>query len=174
LGDDAPKAIPVNPEPETERERRSSFPGAFAAGLVIVFVVVASVVLLSRYAHSRQTAAASAKLPFEPAERAYAGSIQFGNIQMARATNLLNQEFTYVNGTITNGGARSIGGLSVIMEFRDPFNQVVLRDSEQLIGTANAPLAAGQHRDFQITLEHVPAEWNQQAPTFRVTGLLLQ
>jgi hypothetical protein len=165
----------VNPEPETERERRSSFPGAFVAGLVIVFVVVVSVVLLSRYAHSRQTAAALAKLPFGPAEQAYAGSIQFGNIQMARATNLLNQEFTYVNGTITNGGARSIGGLSLIMEFRDPFNQVVLRDSEQLIGMANAPpLAAGQHRDFQITLEHVPAEWNQQAPTFRVTGLLLQ
>ena len=162
------------PEPETEREERSSFPGAFLAGLVLVFIVVGCVVLLSRYAHSRQTAAASAKLPFGPAEQAYAHSIQFGNIQMARATNLLNQEFTYVNGTMTNGGARSIAGLTVVMEFRDPFNQVVLRDAEQLIRTANAPLGPGQHRDFQITLEHVPAEWNQQVPTFRVTGLLLQ
>lgn len=164
----------MDPEPETARERRSSFPGAFLAGLVIVFIVVGCVVLLSRYAHSRQTAAALAKLPFGPAEQAYAGSIQFGNIQMARATNLLNQEFTYVNGTMTNGGTRSIVALNVIMEFRDPFNQVVLRDTEQLVGTANAPLGPGQHRDFQITLEHVPAEWNQQVPTFRATGLLLQ
>lgn len=164
----------MDPEPETVRERRSSFPGAFLAGLVIVFIMVGCVVLLSRYTHSRQTAAASAKLPFGPAEQAYVGSIQFGNIQMARATNLLNQEFTYVNGTMTNGGARSIVALNVIMEFRDPFNQVVLRDTEQLIGTANAPLGPGQHRDFQITLEHVPAEWNQQVPTFRATGLLLQ
>ena len=164
----------MDPEPQTEREERSSFPVAFLAGLVIVFIVVGCAVLISRYAHSRQTAAASAKLPFGPAEQAYAGNIQFGNIQMARATNLLNQEFTYVNGTMTNGGARSIGRLSVVMEFRDPFNQVVLRESEQLIGRGNAPLAGEQHRDFQITLEHVPAEWNQQVPTFRVTGLLLE
>jgi hypothetical protein len=161
-------------EPTSDRPEPSGFPGAFAAGLVIVFVVVAGAVLVSRYVHSRQIASAAAKLPFGSAEQAYAGSIQFGNIQMARATNLLNQEFTYVNGTVTNGGMRSIHGLSVIMELRDPFNQVVLRDTEQLIGIANAPLDAGQHRDFQITLEHVPAVWNQQVPSFRVTGLLLE
>jgi hypothetical protein len=164
----------MDPEPATDREGRSGFPAAFVAGLVIVFTIVGCVVLISRYFHSRQTAAASTSLPFGSAEQAYAGSIHFGNIQMARATNLLNQEFTYVNGTMTNAGTRSIHGLSVIMEFRDPFNQVVLRDTEQLIGGANVPLDAGQQRDFQITLEHVPAEWNQQVPTFRVAGLLLQ
>jgi hypothetical protein len=164
----------MDPEPAASQKERSSFPAAFVAGLVIVFVVVTCVVLITRSFHSRQVASVSAKLPFGPEEQAYAKNIRFGNIQMARATNLLNQEFTYVNGTMTNGGTRSIRALVVTIEFRDPFNQVVLRDTEQLMGPANAPLGPGQQRDFQITLEHVPADWNQQVPSFRVTGLILQ
>ncbi len=165
----------MDPEPtELGREERSGFPAAFVAGLAVVLIVFGCIVLISRYSHSRQVASASAKLPFGPAEQAYASNIQVGNILMARATNLLNQEFTYVSGTITNGGTRTVRGLVVVMEFRDPFNQVVLRDTEQLIPPGSAPLGPGQQRDFQITLEHVPAQWNQQVPSFRVTGLLLQ
>lgn len=156
------------------REKESRFPGAFLAGFVIVAIAVACIVAVSRYSHLHEAQAVSAKLPFGPQEQAYAANIQFGNIRMARATNLLNQEFTYVNGTMTNGGSRSIRALRVTMEFHDPFNQVILRDSEQLINPTNAQLDGGQQREFQIMLEHVPAEWNQQVPTFRVIGLLLQ
>lgn len=161
-------------EPTTGRKEGSGFPAAFMAGLVVVFIVVACAVLASRYTRSRESAAAAVKLPFGPVEQAYAGNIHFDNIQMSRATNLLNQQFTYVAGTMTNAGPRPIRALAVAMEFRDPFNQVVLRDAEQLIEPANPPLGAGEHRDFQITLEHIPVEWNQQYPTFRVTGLILE
>jgi hypothetical protein len=164
----------VDPEPSIQQDEPSRFPTAFIAGLVVVFIVVCCAVAISRYAHSRETAAAAVKLPFGTAEQAYAPSIHFDNIQMARATNLLNQEFTYVGGAMTNGGSRSVAAMQINLEFRDPFNQVVLRDSELLITRTNAPLAAGDHRDFQITLEHIPVEWNQQTPVFRVTGLILQ
>jgi hypothetical protein len=164
----------MEPEPTTRRDKGGRFPAAFVAGLVIVFFVVACVVGLSRYAHSRQSAAATAKLPFGPGEQAYANNIHFDGITMARATNLLNQEFTYVSGTTTNAGSRSIRTLEVTMEFHDPFNQVILRDAEQLVTSTNSPLGAGEHRDFQVTLEHIPAQWNQQYPTFRITGLVLQ
>lgn len=166
----------MNREPGTDGEERSGFPVAFVAGLVIVAIAGACVVLLSRHSSTRQAAAAaaSAKLPFGPAEQAYASNIQFGGIGLARATNLLRQEFTYVGGTITNNGGRSIRALVVVIEFHDPFNQVVLRDAPQLIGLRSTPLGPGQHRDFEVTLERVPAQWNQQVPTFRVTGLVLQ
>jgi hypothetical protein len=160
-------------KPTSDREGRG-FPSAFLAGLVVVFIVFGSIVLLSRYSHSRQTATMSAKLPFGAAERAYAKNIQFGNIGMARARNLLNQEFTYVGGVMTNSGTRTVRALTVVIEFRDPFNQVVLRDTEQLITAANAPLGAGQNRRFEVTLDQVPAEWNQQDPSFSITGLLLK
>lgn len=161
-------------EPTGGREERRPFPAAFVAGLVVVAIVVACAVGISRYAHSRESAAAAVKLPFGPAEQAYASNLHFDNIQMSRATNLLNQVFTYVNGTMTNAGPRTVGVMEVTLEFHDPFNQVVLRETEQLIARANAPLGPGGHRDFQITLEHIPVEWNEQNPTFRVTGLVLQ
>lgn len=167
----------MEPEPGTEsivNRDGPRFPAAFIAGLIVVFIVVACAVAISRYAHSRETAAAAVKLPFGPSEQAYAGNLHFDNIQMARASNMLNQEFTYVAGSMTNAGSRPVAALEVILEFRDPFNQVVLRDSEQLVSHANAPLAPGEHRDFQVTLEHISAQWNQQAPSFRVTGLILQ
>lgn len=164
----------MEPEPTARRDEGRQFPAAFVAGLVIVFIVVACAVGISRYARSHESAAASAKLPFGPVEQAYASEIHFDNITMARATNMLNQEFTYVAGAVTNAGSRSIRTLEVTMEFHDPFNQVILRDTEQLVTPANAPLGAGEHRGFQVTLEHIPAEWNQQYPTIRVTGLVLQ
>jgi hypothetical protein len=167
----------MEPEPGTESTVRRDgprFPAAFIAGLIVVFIVVACAVAISRYAHSRETAAAAVKLPFGPAEQAYASNLHFDNIQMARATNMLNQEFTYVAGTMTNAGPQQVAALEVTLEFHDPFNQVILRDSERLVTRANAPLASGERRDFQITLEHISVQWNQQNPTFRVTGLILQ
>ncbi|HUJ32666.1 MAG TPA: FxLYD domain-containing protein [Candidatus Acidoferrum sp.] len=164
----------MDPEPTTQRDQASRFPATFVVGLVVVFVLAACAVLLSKYSHSRQVATAAAKLPFGRVEQAYAPSVHFDNIQMARATNLLNQQFTYVAGTLSNTGTRSIAGLAVTLEFYDPFKQTVLRDTEQLISRTGPPLGPGQQRDFQITLERVPAEWNQQYPSFRIIGLVLQ
>ncbi len=38
---------------------------------------------------------------------------------MARAKNLLNQEFTYLGGTISNDGAQNIKAMEVTIEFHD-------------------------------------------------------
>lgn len=161
----SPDEIPV-------REERSQFPIAFAAGAVIVLLLLGGLILLSRGSHPTGPAAA-VKLPFGAAEQAYAERIHFKDIQMAKANNFLNQEFTYVAGTVLNDGTRTIRGLEVTLEFHDPFNQVILKETEPLVGAKDPPLSGGQPRDFQITLEHVPAEWNQQYPSIRVTGLVL-
>jgi hypothetical protein len=96
------------------------------------------------------------------------------DIQLAYATNFLNQDFTYVAGTVLNDGPRKVRGLEVTVEFHDPFHQVILRNSNQLIGSKDASLDAGQHRDFQIQMEHLPAQWDKQYPAIRVTGLNLE
>ncbi len=94
---------------------------------------------------------------------------------MARSTNMIKQEFTYVTGTMSNDGDRTIRAMEVTVEFRDALNQIILRDSQFVIApNSDPPLNAGLSREFQITLEHVPAEWNQEYPSLRVTGLVLQ
>ncbi len=156
------------------RKERSQFPLAFAAGACIVLLLAAGLVLATHFAQRHGPGSPSQGLPFGPAEQAYAGSVQFGDIHMSRSSNLLNQEFTYIAGTLSNNGPRTLRGLDVGLEFHDPFNQLILRDTERLIEPASAPLAPGQQRDFQVTLEHVPPEWNQQAPVIQVTGLILE
>ena len=158
----------------SSREKGRGFPAAFAAGLVIVLIVAACVVLVSRHSKSWQPVAHSAKLPFGPAEQAYAPNIHFDNIKLARATNLLGEEFTYVDVSLRNSGTQSIHGLSISLEFYDPFKQVVLRDTETLIGPADPPLDPGKQRDLRITLGQVPPEWNHETPVFRVTGSVLK
>jgi len=156
-------------------EPRSRFPLAFVVGIVVVAIVFGALGLALHFSHRQAVAVATKPLPFGPAEEGYAPSIHFDGIQMATAHNMLNQQFTYVAGTINNAGVRNIAGLDVTLVFSDPFNQVVLRHPARLIGAGDAPLPAGQPRDFQITLdEALPETWNHQYPAIHVTGLLLQ
>jgi len=94
---------------------------------------------------------------------------------MSQATNFLNQEFTYVAGTVSNNGPRTVRALDAVVEFRDQFNQVVLRDPQRIILTDGQPLKAGESRDFSVTLgTRLPSEWNRQYPAIRVAGLILE
>ena len=156
------------------RKERSGFPAAFAIGIVVVLILLGGLLLLTRLTQSHGPAPVG-KLPFGPAEQAYAQQIQFQPGQMSQATNFLNQEFTYVAGTVLNNGSRTIRALDVALEFRDPFNQVVLRDPQRIILPDGQPLKAGQSEEFNVTLgAHLPAEWNRQYPVVRITGMTLQ
>jgi hypothetical protein len=163
----------MEPGSSSYQEERSRMPIIFAAGAVIVLLGVGGLLLATQFSQRHGTTAA-AKLPFGPTEQAYAERIHFLNPQMARATNFLNQEFTYIAGTISNDGTRTIRAMEVTLEFQDPINQVVLREPRQLIGSDTKPIEAGQRSDFQVQLEHVPVTWSQQYPTMRVTGLVLE
>jgi hypothetical protein len=159
--------------PGDNYEEQSRFPVAFIAGAVIVLILAAGAALLIRRTQPTGIAAAT-KLPFGASEQSYAPRIQFQAIQMAHSTNFLNQEFTFVAGTIVNSGDHAIAGLQVTIEFHDQFNQTVLRDTEMVIPPTAQPIPAGQMRDFQVILERIPSDWNRQYPSIRVTGLILK
>ena len=163
----------MDPGTSGEREDRSRLPMALAAGAGVVLLLIAGLMLVTRITRSHGPAA-EVNLPFGPAEQAYAERIHFMDIQMARATNFLNQEFTYVAGTISNDGTRTLRALEVTLEFHDPIKQVVLRETRRLPEVSARPLDGGQRRPFQITLDHVPATWDQQYPSIRVSGLILE
>jgi hypothetical protein len=106
-----------------------------------------------------------------PSEQGYAPRIHFLDPKMSRAANFLNQEVTFVFGTIENGGNRRIRQVEITLEFHDPFNQVVLRDKRRLFLPDAAPLAPGQRRDFQVGYDSISAQWNNVYPSIRATGL---
>jgi hypothetical protein len=153
--------------PETERSR---LPIAFLAGLVIVTLLIGAAVLVTKYSTPAESIETKA-LAMGPAEQAYAPQIHFLDPKMSRAANFLNQEVTFVFGTLDNTGKRRVRQIEVTLEFHDPFGQVVLRDKQRLLSKYDAPIGAGQQHDFQIPYEHVSAEWNNVYPSISITGL---
>src|ERR1700679_1720122 len=164
----------MEPGESSYTAERRRFPIAFLAGAIVMALLFGGFYLLTRILGSHGPAAA-VKLPFAAPEQAYAERIHFTDLHMSRSTNMIKQEFTYVTGTVSNDGVQSIRAMEVTVEFRDSLNQVILRDSQFVIAPSGDPaLNAGLSREFQLTLEHVPAEWNQEYPSIRVSGLVLQ
>jgi hypothetical protein len=164
----------MEPGESSYSAERRRFPIAFLAGAVIMLVLFGGFYLLTRIVGSRGPATA-VKLPFGAAEQAYAERVHFTDLHMSRSTNMIKQEFTYVTGVMSNDGDRNIRAMEVTVEFHDAMHQVILRDSQFVIALqGDPPLNAGLSSPFQVTLEHVPAEWNREYPSIRVTGLILQ
>jgi|SRR5579871_4454966 len=157
-------------EPGAKESQRS--PVIYIVGAIVLLAIVTGAIFLSR--SNRSTAANAKRLPLTDQERTYLDNIHISNAQMSRSTNFLDQEFTYVSGTVSNDGNRNLQALEITLEFHDSFNQLILRETHQIVPESGAPLAPGQQRDYQITLEHIPPQWNQQYPTLRLTGMLLK
>lgn len=116
-------------------------------------------------------AAHEARFSFGPAERAYATKIQIEDLALSRAENFLHQEITTLSGNLLNGGDRALYAVELSVEFYDQLNQVVLRDRRPAVLPPAPPVAPGERRSLEIAFEHIPASWNMQLPTVRVSGL---
>jgi hypothetical protein len=164
----------MEPAIDADHKSGSGFPAAFAVGAVVVLLLFGGLLLLTRSTQPHKTTAA-AKLPFGAEEQNYAANLHFQDVEFSQSSNLLNQEFTYATGKISNDGSRAVRALELTLEFHDQFNQVILRETQRPVDLAGTPLPPGQQRDFQITVEqHIPSTWNQQYPSIRVTGLVLR
>ena len=155
-----------------DESESSRLPLAMLAGVGVVILLLGGFYLLSRVGPSTGPVAEQ-PLPFGEAERVYAPQIRFSNPQMSRAANLLNQEVTFIVGTLENSGARTVRQIEVSIEFHDLINQVVLREAHRLLGDG-ARVGPGQKQEFQINFDRVPNDWNRQYPAFKVIGLQLE
>jgi hypothetical protein len=154
-------------------EEKSRAPIVLLVGAVAALLLIGIFYLVARLTPA-PTKTVEQALPMGPAEQAYVPQIQFLEPKVARAANFLNQEVTFVFGTVLNNGPRPIRQIEVTLEFHDVFNQVVLRDTQRLFSPTAVPLAPNQRRDFQLGYETLPVQWNQAYPAVRITGLQLQ
>jgi len=104
-----------------------------------------------------------------PAEVAYLKNIHIENIALSRAENFIHQEVTILNADAVNGGSEAAQLLSVTVEFSDEMNQVVLRDTRQVLGSSAPVLGPGQSRTFEISFDRVPGSWNMQQPVVKAS-----
>jgi hypothetical protein len=156
--------------PTHERESRSWVP--MAAGGAFVLLLVVAVVLLTR----------GGKSTGNPADPNLA-KLQVSNLHMATAQNFAGGSVTYIEGKLANGTDRKVTGASVQVIFKNSLGEISQKDT--LLVTVllpnvpyvdyglidRAPLAAGQTRDFRLTLEHVTTDWDGQVPTVKVVSI---
>jgi hypothetical protein len=157
---------------QTPGEGRS-FPTFLVIGAAAVVLLIGIVYWASKYAPA-PVKVPEIPLAMGPAETEYVSHLEFLQPSVARATNFLNQEATFVFGTVKNNGSRSVRQIEVTLEFHDVYQQVVLRDKQRLFDANAFPLGPTEMRDFQITYERMPAQWNQAYPAVHVTGMALK
>jgi hypothetical protein len=103
-----------------------------------------------------------------PDERAYTSKVGVDHIEISRAENFLHQEVTTISGEITNGGNRSLASVELTIEFFDDLNQIAQRETRSLFGPPGPPIPPGDHREFEVSFEHISTSWNMRQPVIKI------
>jgi hypothetical protein len=157
--------------PEQSPPDRGRFNFALILAAVAVLVIVGALYFLPGRQSPPGSAPPGTHFTFGAREQAYAPRIHIENIALSRAENFLHQEITTLTGELVNGGDRALRGVEVTIEFSDDMQQIALREGRPVLTALTPALAAGEHREFDISFEHIPASWNRQTPSVRVSGL---
>jgi Protein of unknown function (DUF2393) len=164
----------IEPSPLGEPQR--DFPlRPLLVGVVIVVVVVGLIVLLSR---GTSTGPAI--------QDPYAAKVKLSDLKMSQKENFVGSSVTYIDGTVTNTGDKTVTHATVHIEFKNSMDQTVqiedlpLRVLENVgpypdaLDLSAAPLGSGQSKLFRLTFEHISADWNQAYPEMRVTDVTVK
>jgi hypothetical protein len=153
---------------------RGGFPPAVWGVAALIVIVVAGALV---YAGRKKPAPAPSTL--EPAD-AYAASLPLSQFAMSESENLSGGKVTYLDGHIRNTGNRAVSGITVQVVFEndlalapqiDTVPLTLIRMKDPYIDTepvSAAPLKPGDDREFRLTFEAVPDNWNTQMPMARI------
>jgi hypothetical protein len=160
-------------QPTPTLEQRDNSRRTILAAIVVIVVLVGIVALALR------------EKPTPPTPPpAYAANLKISDLKLSQAQNFVGATVTYVDGTISNTGDKTVTHAEVRVTFRDMYGQIaqveevpikVLRTSGPYPDTADlsaVPLASGQNSLFRLIFEqHLSDQWNQGQPDLQITGV---
>ncbi len=159
------------------REPRAWKPFAIA-GTAVLLVLVA-LLLFGRHARQQANPGGAGLAPLA----AYAASLPITGVQMSDSSNLSGGKETYLDGTITNRGTKTVTAITVQVGFKDftgmlagketlPLNLIHFRepyvDTEPV---SAAPIRPGDARGFRQIFDAAPESWNGEYPQVRVISV---
>lgn len=155
------------PTPVTE-ERDSSRVIIAVAVLIVIGVMVGLAFLLKE--------PPKAVKPTDP----YIANIKFSDFKMSAEENFVGATVSYLDGTITNAGDKTVTHVIVEVTFKDELGQVVQKEEVPLrvvrsngaytepVDLNVAPLSPGKSAPFRLTFDSISAQWSHQYPDMRV------
>lgn len=145
-------------------------------GVAAVLVLMGLVAFLMR---------SKPKPPLEPPP--YAAHLVFSDpLRPQGVTNFVGANITYIEGTITNTGDKTVTHAVVTVTFRDDMGQIAQRESVPLhilqetgpypdpVDLKADPLKPGQSRTFRLTFENISAQWTRAYPELQIISVNLK
>jgi hypothetical protein len=161
----------TQPSPRTEKQRDSNLL-PILLGVALVVVVVGAIALLTRGSPKKATT-----------PHPYAANLKLSDLKMSAAENFVGASVTYIDGTVTNTGDKTVTHAVVHVAFRNSLGEVAQAEDVPLhvlqtsgpypdaVDLSMSPLAAGQGKPFRLTFEHISSDWNQAYPDLQVTDV---
>jgi hypothetical protein len=162
-------------QPSPVAEERDTSKRTILIAIAVVVAVVGIVALILRE---------SPKASFGPPP--YAANLKFSDLKMSQAQNFVGATVTYVDGTLTNTGDKTVTHSVVQVTFKDLYGQVaqietvpvkVLQTGGPYLDTVDltaSPLAPGQSKQFRLIFEHLSGQWNQAYPDLQITDVTVK
>jgi hypothetical protein len=159
---------PVAQEPDSSRRT-----------IAIAVAVVIAIAILFAFLLRSQPKAASGPPP-------YAASVKLSDFKMSAAENFVGATVSYVDGSVTNSGGKTVTHVIVEVNFKDDLGQLAQREDlpMQVLKTDGpypeavdfnlSPLGPGQSKTFRLTFESISAQWNHQFPDIQVTDVAVK
>jgi hypothetical protein len=113
----------------------------------------------------------------------YAAQLKISGVQLSAAQNFIGAKVTYIDGTLTNPGNKTVTSAIVHVTFRDSYGQVAQIDDVPVkllqttgpypdtIDLAASPLAPAESKPFRLIFDHVSEQWNQSYPELRIANV---
>jgi len=161
----------TQPTPVAEDRDSSWRTIAIAVAVVIALAVIVALLLRT------QPKSASGPPP-------YAANLKLSDFKMSAAENFVGATVSYIDGTITNSGNKTVTHVRVEVQFKDDMGQLAQREDIPLqvlkttgpypeaVDFSLSPLGPGQSKPFRLTFESISAQWNHQYPDIQVTDVM--
>lgn len=110
-------------------------------------------------------------------------NVKLSDFKMSAAENFIGATVSYIDGSVSNTGDKTLTHAVVEVTFKDDMGQVAQREELPLrvlktngpypdaVDLTVAPLAPGQTEHFRLTFDNISAQWNRQYPDLRVTDV---
>ena len=116
----------------------------------------------------------------------YLATVKISALKMAAAENFIGATVSYLDGTVTNAGDKTVTHVVVEVVFKDEMGQLAQREELPVRVVRNdgaytepvdlnvAPLPPGKSEPFRLTFDSISAQWNRQYPDVRVTDVVVK
>jgi len=110
----------------------------------------------------------------------YISQLKLSDFKMSAEENFVGATVSYIDGSITNTGDKTVTRVIVQVVFQDSMGQLAQREELPLrvirsngaynepVDLGAAPLAPGKSEPFRLTFDSISAQWNHQYPDIKV------